>query len=265
MHAGVPRRAWEHPFVSAWAVDWRDRLYKCSSLQEWMHDFDVFVSDLFQSWNLPIVSCNHANVDDEFNTLLTVKLPTTVHGVPPLLPNPKDTRWDADGQRLWIQVDNQQVSKVFEGLSRLECDEVRPNCVHIGEMLWLLLQNMWRPRVDTSPFVEWDTRDHNAIADHAANIALDQGTDWVYSDGTQFVFPDRVCVRLCSDGALRKSGRASAEICVFMYDVSYQPSMICRAGRQLGTASSAFVAEVLAFEWALSSCFTDVWIQCIKH
>ena len=43
----------------------------------------------------------------------------------------------------------------------------------------------WRPRRNVAAFVEWDPRDANTAGDHAANHALDDGSDWTDGMGQQ--------------------------------------------------------------------------------
>ena len=104
----------------------------------------------------------------------------------------------------------------------------------------------WRPRCDTSDFVEWDARERNAIADYAANLALDTG-DW------EQWLPERISCdeptfRLSFDGALRGNGQAAGGMAIWR-----DGACIYRAGKQFGQLDSAFTAEVLSLEWALES------------
>ena len=128
---------------------------------------------------------------------------------PDLLFNPRDTMWDQGGKRLWIQTDNQQVSGIFDGSSLLRADTLRPSCVRIGRMLLALLQDGYRPRTDVTALIEWDPRELNGIADHAANCALDMRSDWeLKSDSFQSFSKDQQSyLKLCVDGARRGGPR----------------------------------------------------------
>ena len=101
---------------------------------------------------------------------------------PDLLLNPKQYTWGDGHHRIWIQTDNQQVAAIFDGTSVLSGGKLRPHCVRIGRLLGKLLEAGYRPRTDTTAFIEWDPRELNGVADHAANCALDMGSAWELQD-----------------------------------------------------------------------------------
>ena len=103
----------------------------------------------------------------------TIKLATSIYEVPEQAENPKMHQWDIAQGRLWIQTDNHQIEQIFGGFSVLSDDTLRPVCVRIARRLWSLIEKGWRPRLDTTSFIEWNCRKFNAVADHAANAACD--------------------------------------------------------------------------------------------
>ena len=101
--------------------------------------------------------------------------------------------------------------------------------------------------------MEWDPRDYNAIADHAANYALDSGRAWQqrscgscssWAVGT----PN---LHLCVDGARRGDGNSAVGMALFAFSPVGERELVYRAGKILGNLPSAFVAELLALEWGL--------------
>ena len=101
--------------------------------------------------------------------------------------------------------------------------------------------------------MEWDPRDFNTTADHAANHALDTGTDWTDNLGQQPEEQVKVGahLRLCVDGALRGGKYAAAGVALYMYRPGEGRVLVYRAGRCLQCVHSAFVAELLALELGL--------------
>jgi hypothetical protein len=101
------------------------------------------------------------------------------------------------------------------------------------------------------PFVEWDRREFNSLADHAANVTLDMGADW-QQDGSMKAIPKPRCnLRLCVDGARRGSSEAAAGLALIAYLPDGTEVIALRAGKRLGQLKSAFVSEMLALEWGL--------------
>ena len=116
-----------------------------------------------------------------------------------------------------------------------------------------LLRCGFRPRLDTTSFVEWDARRFNQLADDAANKALDEECGWQvrHEPGIQGVLGCPVNYRVCFDGAKRGSGKAAAGLAIIAYRGDGTRDLLLRAGRFLGQLSSSFAAETFALEWAL--------------
>ena len=92
------------------------------------------------------------------------------------------------------------------------------------------------------------------MADHAANVALDNGSDWNFVDEqaeASFHKSAQACLRVCSDGAMRGSGQSAVGFALLSYSQSGHRTILRRSGKLLGSLSSAFVAEALALEWCL--------------
>ena len=123
-------------------------------------------------------------------------------------------------------------------------------------MLYSLLEHRWRPRTDRDAFVEWDPRSFNALADHAANVAVDTGHDCDQIDlkATRKAQNEAARIRVCSDGALRRNGRAAARMAMIAYFPDGSHVVLRRADKILQGVSSVYVFEVVALEWSIQ-CF----------
>ena len=82
-----------------------------------------------------------------------------------------------------------------------------------------MLTESFRPRRDTTAFIEWDRRELITYADFAANMALDFGQEWTKQDRLAIEEANRndSNFRLCADGAYRKNGQSGARIAMFVY------------------------------------------------
>ena len=120
----------------------------------------------------------------------TYKLPTNIDDISPVLANPKARQWSAPTGRIWVQVDNQQLANALEGKSFLDAGPLRPVFIRIARGLLSFLRAGFRPRLETTFFVEWEPREFNAVADHAANVTLDEGKNWTVenTDAMQLVW-----------------------------------------------------------------------------
>ena len=118
-----------------------------------------------------------------------------------------------------MQTDNQQVAELGSGLSRLTEDTLRPTFIRIAQMLFKLLCVGYRPRQDIQPLIEWDPWVYNAVADHAANCALDEMKDWKLQWIPLEELPLNSQLRLCVDGAQRGSGQAAGGLALFAYTI----------------------------------------------
>ena len=249
--AGQQRTPWENPFLAVWGLHWRDTRSTCSSAAEWMSKYTLFLDSLSEKWNLPwLRETSETHLDSGW---ITVKLKTAIDDLPPFLANPRAAKWSSSQGRLWIQTDNQQVDHIFDGRSFFEPGSLRPVCVRIARSLFNLVQKGAGTRLSTTPLVEWDPREYNSLADHAANVALDLKEDWFRADWARIrrAKSTNANLRLCLDGALRGDGSSSAGLALVAYPADGSEVLLCRAGRVTGRLGSAFVAELLALEWGV--------------
>ena len=109
------------------------------------------------------------------------------------------------------------------------------------------------PRLDSGHFIEWDPREYNSLADHAANMALDSDQEWSRYDldAIRELNPDSCNFRLSVDGAKRGDGSSSGGLAITAFLTSGAEILICRAGCKFGILRSAFEAELLALEWGI--------------
>ena len=207
--AGAQKRAWEHIFVAAWGIHWRSRREVAQTLSEWMKNFSGFITLVCKSWGLPLPWSSAVNGE---TPLCTVKLQTHPDDIPTQECNPRAQVWDSHTGRLWIQTDNKLLADAFNGKSCCDPLFLRPVCIRIRRSLCRLLEGGWRPRQNISPFIEWDGRKFNSLADHAANVTLDKGQNWFRIDRKVLAGAKDGSTNLClsSDGALRGDGKASA-------------------------------------------------------
>ena len=252
--SGQQCASWENPFVKAWGSHWRARRDKCTSLLEWMGGYTEFAKALGAKWQLLWLGTYGQDDQKASNWTYTVKLPTEIDDIPYRLSNPKASKWDAAASRLWIQTDNQQVEQIFLGQSFLQEATLRPACTRIARTLFSLCELGWKPRMDTLSFIEWDPREYNAIADHAANVALDMQQDWERADEIEMNRAKcaNANLHLCVDGARRGNATSSAGVALFASYPDGAHVLLYRSGRFLGYLSSAFAAEILALECGLN-------------
>ena len=251
--AGQQKPAWEHPFVCVWTCNWRLRLVSCRSLSQWMAGFADFSNSICDLWHLPRPG-NFRAAESSIGALVTFKLPSTIEDIPALPANCKENSWDSYGRRIWIQTDNQGLALIMAGHAKLEIEEYRPLFVRTSRLVMQMIESGWSPRTDIADMVEWDGRELNTVADHAANMALDIGEEWVRRD-TEAIREAKCSqanFRLCFDGARRGNAEASGGLAVFAYYPSGRRVLLLRAGKPFGPLGSAFLAEALALEWCLS-------------
>ena len=176
---GQPASSWEHPFIQAWGPHWCNRRDACASAEAWSKCFSQFLEMLSRHWELPWL-CPDADQAPFANAepWTSLKLPSLVENPPLIIPNPREQVWASDHRRLWIQSDNPLVANAFSGEAALCTTYLQPICIRIARKLQMLLHTGWKPRLNTVAFIEWDPRHFNAVADHAANAALDCGREW---------------------------------------------------------------------------------------
>ena len=121
------------------------------------------------------------------------------------------------------------------------------------------------------PFVEWDPREFNSEADHAANAALDADMDWERVSEV----PQADRWRLSVDGAYRRGAKAAAGVVLHCYNsegdrrtvARYEVWVLvsgsdiitcCRVGR-VGTGLGE-ICEGCEEECVISS----LW-ECVRH
>ena len=189
-----------------------------------------------------------------------VKSPALIDSPPLSMPNPREQHWASGYKRLWIQTDNQLVANAFAGDAAVTTPYLQPVCVRIGRKLQTLLRTGWKPRLDTVALIEWDPRHFNAVADHAANAALDYGTDWDKLETGDVTLTASRCWRLSVDGAYRGDGSAAAGVAIYSYDEPSTMTLIARFGRILNDVSSSLVAELIAVELGL-----DLFANVLKE
>ena len=185
--------------------------------------------------------------------LQTFSLQRAVDDLPVLPPNPRETAWATSTGRIWIQTDNEQLSSLLAGHSRLETGHLRPIFVRLARKLHTLLEKQRLPRRNTTPIVEWDLRSFNTYVDHAANCALDRQEAWTWQDDVAIARAKQAHsnIRMSFDGAHRRSSDSSGGMAVFSYDEAGGRQLLYRAGIYFGKLESAFLSETLSLEWAL--------------
>ena len=234
----------------------------CKRVAEEFHT--EFVESLSSQWELPCMTngfgispCSREEPWTSIRQLASIDHPLVLKA------NPRELKWSHGHKRLWIQTDNQLVANAFSGIATLAATHVQPICIRIGRRLESLMFAGWRPRLDEEAFIEWDSRDFNSVADHAANAALDFGADWDRVEfGETILTTSRLC-RVSVDGAYRGDGTAAAGIAIYSYDELDTKQLIARFGRILDGVTSSLVAELIALELGLES-FAKIMERCIS-
>ena len=149
-------------------------------------------------------------------------------------------------------VDCQALAEIVNGGSPLSDDNYVPMFRRIASSLAQLLCQDWRPARDCDDPVEWRMREWNRQADFVVNEAMDSGAAMEWSD---LVLLSNACYRnvlVFSDGGLRRpSGRAAAGWVAYVReDAGFR--MMAYAAQPLGGVASAFAAEAIALEMAVS-------------
>ena len=136
------------------------------------------------------------------------------------------------------------------GLACLGQFTMRPLFVRVGRYMEKLLHPGCLPHLNTTPFIEWDERKFNSVADHAANVSLDDHRDWEWRDPGLLAQArqQRWNLRVCLDGARRGDGQAAGGLAIYAYDCVGHGQVMLRAGRCLGILFDSFMAESLALE-----------------
>ena len=143
-------------------------------------------------------------------------------------------------------------SKCFVGFPVLTTDP-RPICIRIANRLLKFLQ-VRSPRLDAGSFIEWDPRCFNSLADHAANVVLDQHGDWHMAEQHLIdqAREEHVNIHLAIDGARRGDGTSAGGIVLAASRAPGQEIPMLRAGKSFGVLHSSFEAELMALEWGMS-------------
>ena len=217
----------------------------------------AFQETVFRDWGLPAIPIVEACVGQP---LKRARLHSDMHDIPVLVRNPKEAYWNAGSRRIWVQTDNQMLEQVCAGLARLDHPWMRPLFVRIGRHLHLLLTLGCLPRQNTTPFIEWDKREFNTAADHAANVALDVRRDWEWQDQGLIATArmQGTCLRVCVDGARRGDAQSAGGMAVYAYQLPNQGRLLFRAGKYFGHLDSSFLAEAMSMEWALEVLITTL-------
>ena len=166
---GKQLASYENPFVCLWDCCWREKRTSSKTIGQWMKNFPEFAVQMSELWKLPPPSFKCSGNDAEIS--FTVKLPTCKDDLPHLPHNLKEDGWESGGGRVWVQTDNQQLQQLFAGLSKLECESLRPPCVRVGRLLRSMLVGGFRLRRETSDLIEWHARSFNTYADFAASAS----------------------------------------------------------------------------------------------
>ena len=256
--------SWEHPFVEAWGGHWTIRRDACPTADEWLKSFTTFVEVFSCKWELPWMTNDVDKSSYGREEMWTsVRVPASIDDPPAPKANPRELRWSHGGKRLWIQADNQLVAHAYSGVATVAARHLQPICIRIGRKLESLLFGGWRPRLDEEAFIEWDPRELNSVADHAANAAFDFGADWDRIGIENTILTTSRWWRVTMDGASRGDGTAAAGIAIYCYEGPAKAQVVDRAGRVLDGVTSSLVAELIALELVLEF-FTKVLEICIS-
>jgi hypothetical protein len=150
------------------------------------------------------------------------------------------------------------VADLLAGRSVLDAEEHRPLFVRVARMLASLHSCGFKPINDISDFVVWSPREFNTVADHSVNATMDTGkSSWGRGNTRALTeaLQNRMNLRVCIDGGKRSASLGAIGFAMFQASGSAPDrssyKLLLRGGKLLESVPSAFLAEAMAFEWAL--------------
>ena len=176
---------WEDVFCEYFGVWWRTKRDECASLRDWMCHFDDFCHHVCQKWDLPVpapppelapdVACEVPCKRPRVQKYRIEDLPAhhELEGI-----DEDIFSWDTRAKRFVIVCDCQPLVDVVMGRNLPEGSGntavFRTICDHVAR----LFDAGWLPHQSHRDPVVWKNRNHNAKADHIANVTLDVGSSW---------------------------------------------------------------------------------------
>ena len=71
------------------------------------------------------------------------------------------------------------MANAFAGAAVVHSAFLRLIGIRVCKQRQFLMASGWRSTLETTVIIEWVRHECNAIADHAATVALDLGADWL--------------------------------------------------------------------------------------
>ena len=235
-------------------VNRRARRDQCETLTEWFASWPGFCDDCCAAWSLPArpLSTKIACLDE-----ITIRLPANRHTLDET-PEPSWPdwiwEWGSGRVRVTVLVDNQAVANLLSGSSFLYGDSLRAPFVRMARSLQRMHATGTWPRYDRSPYVSWVPRRFNSVADHLANIALDDKECYSWQIDVKDRPLHHTNLVLASDGGFRRQRKASScGWALWSLDTIGRQAEMLAFGYSFWTSGkSAFEAEVLGLECALN-------------
>ena len=87
-----------------------------------------------------------------------------------------------------------------------------------------------------------------ALADDAANVALDGRSDWMFLHSlpiSKAQADKTVNYRICVDGAMKRTGASSAGVAINAYYIDGRWGLLLRGGKLLGSLQTSLVGEMM--------------------
>ena len=105
--------------------------------------------------------------------------------------HPKDRHWDEVGKRVKLVVDNQATANVLNRKAICRSEFFRPIIRRCLNWQYGFVQAGWKPFKDSGDFIEWRLRKFNKIADHVANLTMDnrKSFSWRNTDLLEAIRP----------------------------------------------------------------------------
>ena len=135
------------------------------------------------------------------------------------------------------------------GHTSLEGDFFLPIVRRIVSHIATIMAKSWQPRRKWHDPVLWRKREHNQIAGHLANLAMDTARTWC-EEWHEYLGHGNLIIH--SDGGSRERCSAAAWVVErrFYANMEWQRQTLARGGLYLGTRVSSFMSECIALEAA---------------
>ena len=162
-------------------------------------------------------------------------------------------QWERDMGSFSFVVDCRPLAQIMNGQAPLKTPTLAPIFERMTQNIFELLGAGWTPECQVADPVLWQRREHNEIANHIVNAAMDAKADWYKRFDPPFVdFKINEANFIChSDGGTR--GELCSAIgwiveCIVFRNGTFHQFPYAIAGTFLKDPVSSFLAEAMALD-----------------